>query len=1063
MIPWAPPLPLELDTASGSLPVNPAPSNAGNVPDVDGAVTVVGATHFVVSKPASAAAGSPANFTVTALDQFNNIAASYAGTIHFTSSDILATLPADATLTNGAGVFGIIFGTAGNQTLTATDTVNGVTGVSTAVAVSAAAASQFTVSAPAAVLFGSPFKFTVTALDPFGNLAAGYTGTVHFSSSDAAATLPADATLTNSVGVFSATLQTAGSQTLTATDAVTASITGTSNNISPAATHFAFDVPSATQAGMGFLLKVMIKDQFNHTVSSYNGTVHFSSSDNQAQVPADSTITNGVGMFAVVLKTAGNETFTATDSVNASLTGTSSAIAVSPSAIYRLGVTAPSSAATGNSLSFTVVALDPYDNFVPSYNGTVHFGSSDAAAILPADMTLSGGAGTFSATLQTTGSQILTATDVSNSAIAGSSAPITVRGLIVTSLVPTATGFVAQFNQAFDPSILSIYDGLGVSGPADVTVDGPSGAVRGSLLLNSADTQITFVKTDLVSSAPLAGVLAAGTYTVTLRSAVNGFQDSAGGLLDGNDSGTPGVNYVATFVVASTSSPVLSIPDFARGPDSAANVELPNATGTGIPITLANAIGVTSATFQLDYNPALLDITGALNGPSGTFTLVSTPSGGVANFSFQSATALSGSLTLGQIVAQVPNSAAAVYKSKALLHLSNISLNGGNSAVANDDGVQVDAYLGDVLGDGTYSPLDASLIARVATDFDSGFAAFGLLDPAIIGDLTTDGFVNSTDVTLVNRWLAGFVQSQFPPIPTGLTITPTGPDPILSLPTNLDVVGGATVIVPVNIDTAMPAGSTGMNEAVLALQFNPQVFTVSAADVQLGTLSGAGSGWQLQTVVNAVTGQIGIDLYSLTPIQTTAAGSLVTIAMHVRDGAVVGSNGLSIVTEVDPNGERTFRTTLADAQGALVVHMPLPSTGQEADALASATVDAVQEQLAANSGPKALMDQVFGRMPDVANSSPLSALAYDLQEQVFSYEEEMLPRENAILLPSASYLLPTAEVSNQDLAQLMGLTQHDWVPPDLTAYLGQVARAARRSRLGEASDTPLAGQDEADL
>ena len=127
--------------------MNPAPSNAGNVPGVDGAVTVVGATHFVVSNPASAAAGSPANFTVTALDQFNNIAASYAGTIHFTSSDILATLPADATLTNGAGVFGIIFGTAGNQTLTATDTVNGVTGVSTAVAVSAAAASQFTVSA----------------------------------------------------------------------------------------------------------------------------------------------------------------------------------------------------------------------------------------------------------------------------------------------------------------------------------------------------------------------------------------------------------------------------------------------------------------------------------------------------------------------------------------------------------------------------------------------------------------------------------------------------------------------------------------------------------------------------------------------------------------------------------------------------------------------------------------------------------------------------------------------------------------------------------------------------
>ena len=678
---------------------------------------------------------------------------------------------------------------------------------------------------------------------------------------------------------------------------------------------------------MGFLLKVMIKDQFNHTVSSYNGTVHFSSSDNQAQVPADSTITNGVGMFAVVLKTAGNETFTATDSVNASLTGTSSAIAVSPSAIYRLGVTAPSSAATGNSLSFTVVALDPYDNFVPSYNGTVHFGSSDAAAILPADMTLSGGAGTFRRYPADNRQSDPHRHRCEQQRHCRLQRPDHCSRL-------DRHQFGADGHRFRRP----VQPGLRPEHPQHLRRPWRLRPRRrhGGWALGSrariAAAQLGRHPDHLRQNrpcqqcAPLPACWRPAPTLSRLRSAVNGFQDSAGGLLDGNDSGTPGVNYVATFVVASTSSPVLSIPDFAHGPDSAANVELPNATGTGIPITLANAIGVTSATFQLDYNPALLDITGALNGPSGTFTLVSTPSGGVANFSFQSATALSGSLTLGQIVAQVPNSAAAVYKSKALLHLSNISLNGGNSAVANDDGVQVDAYLGDVLGDGTYSPLDASLIARVATDFDSGFAAFGLLDPAIIGDLTTDGFVNSTDVTLVNRWLAGFVQSQFPPIPTGLTITPTGPDPILSLPTNLDVVAGATVIVPVNIDTAMPAGSTGMNEAVLALQYNPQVFTVSAADVQLGTLPGAGSGWQLQTVVNAVTGEIGIDLYSLTPIQTTAAGSLVTIAMHVRDEAVVGSTGLSIVTEVDPNGERTFRTTLADAQGALVVHMPLPST-----------------------------------------------------------------------------------------------------------------------------------------
>ena len=39
---------------------------------------------------------------MTALDQFNNTATGYSGTVHFTSSDGQAVLPSDSTLTNGA-------------------------------------------------------------------------------------------------------------------------------------------------------------------------------------------------------------------------------------------------------------------------------------------------------------------------------------------------------------------------------------------------------------------------------------------------------------------------------------------------------------------------------------------------------------------------------------------------------------------------------------------------------------------------------------------------------------------------------------------------------------------------------------------------------------------------------------------------------------------------------------------------------------------------------------------------------------------------------------------------
>jgi VCBS repeat-containing protein len=141
---------------------------------------------------------------------------------------------------NGVHTFsnGVTFVTAGSQSVKATDTAtSSITGTSNAITVSAAAATHYTVSAPSSAANGFPFNFTVTARDQFNNTATSYTGTVHFGSSDGAANLPADSMLTNGTGTFSATLNTNGNQTITATDTVTASITGTSGTIAVAIDH----------------------------------------------------------------------------------------------------------------------------------------------------------------------------------------------------------------------------------------------------------------------------------------------------------------------------------------------------------------------------------------------------------------------------------------------------------------------------------------------------------------------------------------------------------------------------------------------------------------------------------------------------------------------------------------------------------------------------------------------------------------------------------------------------------------------------------------------------------
>jgi hypothetical protein len=81
------------------------------------------------------------------------------------------------------------------------------------------------------VTSGGTVNFTVTALDYKGNIATSYTGTVHLTSSDGSATIPANAALAAGVGTFAVTFNTPGLQSITVTDVAATSINGTSPGV----------------------------------------------------------------------------------------------------------------------------------------------------------------------------------------------------------------------------------------------------------------------------------------------------------------------------------------------------------------------------------------------------------------------------------------------------------------------------------------------------------------------------------------------------------------------------------------------------------------------------------------------------------------------------------------------------------------------------------------------------------------------------------------------------------------------------------------------------------------
>jgi len=417
----------------GTHPITATGGVAGNysITYVNGTLTVTQvATYFALSIPASAVAGSAFSIRVTAKDLYNNTVPGYTGTIHFTSSDTAAVLPADATLVNGTGTFLITLKTAGRQTLTATDTPNSaIVGTSGAITVVLGAATHFVVTAPAGATAGSAFNFTVTAMDAFNNKATGYAGTIRFTSTDPAAHLPANATLTNGTGTFSATFTTAGSRTLRVADAVSTALVGVSsavNVLAAAATHFVFTLRASTTAGSTNSFAVTAQDPYNNTATGYAGTIHFTSSDPNAVLPADATLVNGTRTFTTLLKTAGNQTLGVADVLDGTVVGTSSPVNVAPGAATHFVLTVPANATAGSAFNFTLTALDRYNNTATGYTGTIHFTSSATGATLPANATLTNGVGTFSATFNTLGQWTLTAKDLLSSALAGTSAAVSV-------------------------------------------------------------------------------------------------------------------------------------------------------------------------------------------------------------------------------------------------------------------------------------------------------------------------------------------------------------------------------------------------------------------------------------------------------------------------------------------------------------------------------------------------------------------------------------------------------------------------------------------------------------
>ncbi|MCK4959163.1 MAG: hypothetical protein KAT00_07175, partial [Planctomycetes bacterium] len=194
------------------------------------------ATGKTADLPDDQVAGVEFTVTVNAVDANWNVNTGATPLVDITSSDVFGVIPDSASLVLGTQTFNITLKTADVETITATDNAAVLTANQSAnVTVDAADATKLQILLPGETADpGSPtgktadlpddqtmgveFTVTVNAVDANWNVNTSETPLIDVTSSDGLAALPESANLVLGTQTFDITLNTAGVQTITATD-----------------------------------------------------------------------------------------------------------------------------------------------------------------------------------------------------------------------------------------------------------------------------------------------------------------------------------------------------------------------------------------------------------------------------------------------------------------------------------------------------------------------------------------------------------------------------------------------------------------------------------------------------------------------------------------------------------------------------------------------------------------------------------------------------------------------------------------------------------------------------
>lgn len=238
---------------------------------------------------------------------------------------------------------------------------------------------------------GVPFPITLSAVDQYWNVVSGIGDRLVLTSTDAFAGLPAETTLVGGQLVFQGTLYKAGTETITAHDTTSTSITdNTSGNVNVVTGPFAHvlvlapgqsPAPGSPTGYAGtaldqsinyaFNLTVFATDQWWNPVTGPTDVVHIACADPLAQVPADQALVNGRADMALRLATGGFQQIDVSDVTNPSQSGSTTQVRGISTGFHLVASATPATAVAGHPFTLTVAVTNDAGAVISEINSSV--------------------------------------------------------------------------------------------------------------------------------------------------------------------------------------------------------------------------------------------------------------------------------------------------------------------------------------------------------------------------------------------------------------------------------------------------------------------------------------------------------------------------------------------------------------------------------------------------------------------------------------------------------------------------------------------------------------------